>query len=300
MKKFIIKSFVFILLLVCTDFAIGKALKYLSTFAIGGDTYKNNYIAEKIDEEIIIMGSSRASRHYVSSIFEDSIGLTCYNAGVEGNGIICAYAYTVMYTQHHTPEIIVFDVVKGYDLNINDNMKYLGRAKLFYDNEQIADIFKEISSTEPYKMQSYMYRYNSKPLQIIADMIAPQQDEIKGYRPLYGTIKHPKTGGKENEIKYDSLKIKYIERFISLCKQKEIQLFFAISPNYHQTNIINYSPVVSLAEEHNIPLFNHLNDTTFIGKQHYFYDNVHLNNEGATAYTNIIVNELKNYISANK
>lgn len=300
MKKFIIKSFAFILLLICTDFAIGKALKHLSAFAIGGDTYKNNYIAEKIDEDIIIMGSSKASHHYVSSIIEDSIGYSCYNAGIDGNGIIRAYAYTVMFTQHHTPKIIVFDVINSFDLVTNDNVKYLGGVKPFYDKEHIADIFKEISCTEPYKMYSYMYRYNSKALQIIADIFAPQQNGIKGYRPLYGIIKHPKSEVNDDEREYDSLKIQYIERLINLCKQKDIQLFFAISPNHCQTNIINYSPILSLANKHNITLLNHLNDTTFVGKNEFFKDAGHLNNEGATLYTNIIVNELKNHINTNK
>lgn len=49
------------------------------------------YIANKATDDIIILGSSSATHHYVLQIIEDSLGLSCYNCGEEGNGVVLAY-----------------------------------------------------------------------------------------------------------------------------------------------------------------------------------------------------------------
>ena len=91
MKRFILKGILFITLIIFVDFIIGGIFNYLSLNAKSGGNLKNNYIAYNMKEELLIMGSSRAAHHYKPGIFSDSLNMSCYNCGRDGNGIILMY-----------------------------------------------------------------------------------------------------------------------------------------------------------------------------------------------------------------
>lgn len=190
MKKFLSGTVLFLLIAVILDIACGQMCSYLVNHAKGGDNGRNNYICNKVEEDILVFGSSRAIHHYNPVILADSLGMSCYNCGQDGNGIILNYGRMQLIWQRYRPKIVIYDVIPGFDLlSGEDNHKYLGWLKAYYDMPGIPEIFQSVDATEKYKMLSRMYRYNSKFLQIIADYIHPMQsDGIKGFRPLEGEM----------------------------------------------------------------------------------------------------------------
>ena len=64
-----------------------------------GGRGRDNYICDKSVDDILIFGSSRAVHHYNSSMIEDSLGMSCYNCGDDGNGIILSYGRLSMISQ---------------------------------------------------------------------------------------------------------------------------------------------------------------------------------------------------------
>lgn len=41
-------------------------------------------IVEKIEVEIVLMGSSKTEDHFIPQVFEDSLGMSTYNCGLVG------------------------------------------------------------------------------------------------------------------------------------------------------------------------------------------------------------------------
>ena len=92
MKKYLIKIGLFFLLVAIVDVAVGKTFSYLLDHVKGGDNGRNNYICDSLRTDILVFGSSRAIHHYNPLILTDSLGLSCYNCGQDGNGSILNYA----------------------------------------------------------------------------------------------------------------------------------------------------------------------------------------------------------------
>jgi hypothetical protein len=69
MKKFLIRICIFTFIIVFVDTFIGFVSEYLREHAKGGSTANNYYIAENCTDDIIILGSSRSTHHYIPKIF---------------------------------------------------------------------------------------------------------------------------------------------------------------------------------------------------------------------------------------
>ena len=65
MKKFMIKLATFAMLMVAVDFTFGCVFTYLQNRAPYGNWQRLRYINCEMQDEVLIMGSSRASHHYV-------------------------------------------------------------------------------------------------------------------------------------------------------------------------------------------------------------------------------------------
>ena len=91
MKHFLLQLSYFSILVIFSDFCIGKCLQYGETHAKGGDTERTYYINNKTMDDILLFGSSRSTNHYVTSIIEDSLGIPAYNCGENETGITTMY-----------------------------------------------------------------------------------------------------------------------------------------------------------------------------------------------------------------
>ena len=161
MKKFLINIICFCILIFVVDRSVGFCLDYLRGNAKGGATKLLHYIANESTDDVVIFGSSRANHHYVPQIIEDSLGMTCFNMGQDGNGIVLMYGRYQMLLERYNPKLIIYDVCL-FDYSANyDNLRYLDRLKNFYDRDCIRDEFMELAGwKEQIKMISKMYRNN--------------------------------------------------------------------------------------------------------------------------------------------
>lgn len=296
MKKFIAKVIIFAITIVAIDFIIGKTCTMLIRHAVGGDTKRMTMIVDELKDDIIIFGSSRACRHYDPLILQDSISMTCYNAGLDGNGIIYNYGQYRLMKARYTPKVIIYDIYLSYDLLEDDKPKYLYWLKRYYERPSIDSIFWAVDNTQRIKMMSQMYRYNGSFLQLVSDCIHPMREDVKGYRPLDKTMAYEPIikPTKKKEYKYDSLKLEYWQRFITDCKLSGTKLIFTMSPLYraHPEDIEPYQPIIDIAQKNGIPFIDHYTDTAYCTKRKYFKDTAHMNRLGATTFTKAIIKEL--------
>lgn len=281
--------------MIIIDFFVGIVFGYLVNHAKGGDNSRNNYICNETKDEILILGSSRAIHHYIPTIIQDSLNLSCYNCGQDGNGILLNYSRYQMIKNRYEPNLIIYDITPDFDyLSGDDNHKYLGWQKAYYDRQGISNVFEAVDPLEKYKMQSNMYRYNSTCIQIIGDFIHPLQSHgIQGYRPLYGDIKREEMVKKEKTkaVVIDSIKMHYLEKFIDEIEKE--QLVIVISPIWNGMNKNEYKPIEDLCQKKDIHFLNYANNPKYVHQDKYFKDAVHLNNTGAELFTQDIINQIK-------
>lgn len=303
-KKVLIGLVSIIVLLVAADWAVGtwsEKMYYKSKYGI----YRRQiYVMKEANEDLLIMGSSRAAHHYVPQILEDSLGMTCYNAGSDGECIYYHYCLLAsMIERGHTPKVVVYEVM-NLDAEVSQGATFtleaaLDRLALHYgEYEAIDSLFALNGWKENVKMLSKTYRYNSKLVQTIKCNYLPEKED-RGYEALTGKMDvelfnkeaASRTSQPLKKSKIEDRKLEYMEKFIRLCKANDILLILCYSPYYHNKLSEGVHRIQEIADHYDVPFYEFATDKTFDDAK-LFNDEMHLNDEGAKKYTELIVKKI--------
>lgn len=305
MTKFLLKIFLFFTFFAAVDIISGYVFSFIrSRSQKGSETLNSEIIANRLEDDIIILGSSRALHHYNPQVFTNILGLTCHNCGEGGHGIIFEYGRYKMLTSRYTPKLIIYELTPSFDYGKEKSYsKYLGKLRPYYDKEGIKDIFKDFDSelTE-LKMVSNMFKNNSMILPYLFDFVK-EGKLIKGYSPLYGQIHNyiVEESPLPPDIDIDSLKYSYLEKMVLDAQSKKIPIVFAMSPIYGSA--INpgpeydYRPAMHIFKKYNILFFNYLHYEPIALNQSYFHDGGHMNDDGANAYSALLAKQIAESLS---
>ena len=258
---------------------------------------KIRMMADSVDAEFVMMGTSRCNSHYVPSILADSLHLTVYNGGVDASGCIFAHYFLLQQLlRHHSPQLVGLDVLPN-DYQVNPSSfntmgffaPYIGRSK------EADEVFHE-AGTYWYYQISHLYRYNSKAVSNLAGLLVNRQAHVdRGYLPGPPPPIFPAQLGREGSdvLCVDTLKVKYLEKFISQCQQRGIRVFFVVSPSYTKASPSLYDPLKDVARRHGIPFFDYHTAGLFHDHPDYFRDHGHLWDRGARLYSSRFAHDLK-------
>lgn len=302
MNRFLSKIFLLFILLFVIDRIMGYGLSYITDNITIGGAGRDNYICNEVKDDILIFGSSRAEHHYNSQMITDSLGISCYNCGEGGTGVLLAYGRLLMILERYTPQHIIYEVTPSYDfLAGDDNHQYLYRLKPHYDREGVDSIFWDVDSSERLKMMSMMYRNNSSFLQNMAVFLLNESTEtgIRGFRPYYTKFDPMKVKDVSNSpndkncnYKIDTLKLLYFKRFIE--KTKDIHVTYVISPIWYGRDAMVLNPIKEICKQTGSRLIDFSDDPKYVHNNVWFTDGVHLNAKGADEFTRDLIEKLKN------
>lgn len=302
MLKFILKILIFSILIAVVDVLFDFGYNHLRSKATSGQTYKYEYIANVCNDDIIILGSSKADHHFVPSVFVDSLGSSCYNAGEMGCGTIPAYVRYKMISQRKLPKLIIYELTPGFDyLQGNSYSQYLGSLRQYTTKDDVQKIYLDFCDRlESLRILSSMYRNNSTLVTTFKDILRPQND-FNGYEPLFGQIEQCKVEEKNEVITMesiiDTLLLSYLERLIVETKKDEVPMVFTISPTYSGKISRDYRLAFQLAAKYEVPVFNCIDNQTFVNNPDLFQDELHLNHTGAIAFSNYIVSKVRPFFT---
>ena len=294
-KKLFVRVVLFLICMLVLDNVVGKTSAYLIKNAKSGATEKIEHICNRSNEDVLIFGSSRGCHHYDPRILSDSLGMTVYNCAYDACGSILLYGLLEILTDHYTPRCIIYDVQPSFDYLVDgqENSRFLGILKPYYENEGIDSIFWNIDPKERWKMQSHMYRMNGKFIQVVSEYLMKRNETIMGYDPRNKKMQvEPQIDNSTDVAPFDETKKYYFERIIKLCKEKGIKLVFCASPYYKRTTDNEFKYIKNLSDKYGIPFFNHSCDRNFTNNRDWFYDSVHMNIDGATVYSQVVATEL--------
>lgn len=297
MKKYILKIVLFFAIIVVIDLVFGKVCSYMTAHAKGGDTKQMYDLCMTNQYDVLVMGSSRAHHHYVPQILQDSLGMTCYNAGYDGNGIICMNGIYQMIRSRNKPKMIIYDLTLGFDAyeypEDKNDTRYLSQLKPYFYEAGIGKIFSDVSKEEYLKAHSSLMRFNSKTLSITKEYMTNANMYELGYAPLYTSMSEKEPSEElPSNAKLDMKKMLYLERFIKQVKTDGVELIFVLSPRYKSLSKDMFAPIMNLAREYAIPVIDYY-DSNIASANNLFKDSAHMNDIGAVLFTSLITNDIK-------
>lgn len=288
-----------IVLLVLMDLCIGGASAWLYHRSKYGIFHRQQYVLNESKDDIIILGSSRASHHYVPSIFSDSLGMTCYNAGSEGMCIYYHFAMLAsMIERCHYPKVIIYDVMDldamehpGPTFTLDAALDRL--APHFGEYKCIDSLFDLKDWKEKLKLQSLTYRYNSKLVQSIKCNFIPSPED-NGYEVVVGELPDNMDFKKAeyNDCELDSQKLRYMQKMVDFAKIHQINMYFVFSPSFKDDPSRAYDAVKEIAHRNKIEIIDCYNEPALM-KRELFRDLMHLNDDGAHVWSSYLAHILK-------
>ena len=299
LRKLILKTVVFLVLVVLGDFLFGNAIAYMVNHITVGGQGRDNYICREMNDDVLVFGSSRALHHYDTQVIVDSLGMSAYNCGADGCGILLAYARFSMVCERYRPKIVIYDLVAGYDLLKGDNMRQLKWIRNWYDRKGIAEIFQDVDPMEKYKMMSYTYRYNSSFIKSAFVFLTGKamESNIRGYVPLEGVMKPGKVKVEKGVWQEeDTIRAQYMMKFVQLAKTKGVKLIFVKSPIWYEQDSLKMEevrPFKEWCEREGIPFHDFTKHPKYMHHEEYFDDGKHLNAVGAREFTKDLMTIIK-------
>lgn len=297
MKKFIVRIIIFFVAIALIDIIFGRCCDYMYEHSKSGDSRKINYAIRECNADILIMGSSRANHHYDPQILSDSLGLSCYNLGIDGSGVILMDGFYRLITQRYIPKYIIYELTPSFDLyqyeGDANNTRYLSQLKPFYREDCLKQLFDDVNSCERLKLYSGLYRYNTSCLNLLRSFVGHEPTIDNGYTPLDGAMKESKPFEVNTDYKIDTLKTKYLKQFIRDCKENGTQLIFVVSPRFGATTNIEYQPCFEIIFRQGSKAFDFYCAPEFISNKEFFKDAFHMNKDGAAFFTKKMVYLIK-------
>lgn len=288
-----------ILLVFLMDLCLGGANAWLYHRSKYGIFHRQQYVMNESKDDIIILGSSRASHHYVPSIISDSLGMSCYNAGSEGMCIFYHYAMLAsMIERGYCPKIVIYDVM---DLDMKEHPgptftldAALDRLAPHYGEYKCIDsLFEYKGWKEKLKLLSLSYRYNSKLVQAIKCNFIPSPED-NGYEKVTGNLPANVvfSSSEYEECELDSLKMLYMQKMVHLAQDNNIKMVFVLSPYFKDNPSKALDVAKSIAKKNKVLLLDCYNEPELM-KRELFRDVMHLNDEGAHVWTAFFAHVLK-------
>ncbi len=292
MIKFIKVVVLGLILVAISDFVIGSILRHYYFSQSSGIYYRTTVAMDSTRADLLVFGTSRAYHHYAAKTIEDSLGISSYNTGRDGEYIFFQTAIFKSVLKRYKPKMVVLDFAGTFDHSQGDYDRLAALLPYYADHPEIHGIIGQKSRFEKYKLLSHIYPYNSSILTIIAGNMEFNKDresnaDYHGYVPLNG-IMYKELDSVKTPAYYDidTNKIAAFNEFLNLAKQNGIPLIVVNSPDYYlYESDYSLELVSKRCKELGIPFADFSKDPDFLTHNNYFEDPTHLNEHGATMFT---------------
>jgi hypothetical protein len=299
--RFLANGLLFFALVFLVDLIVGNTLHQLYFKQTSGENYALTYSIDSSYADVVILGSSHAKHHYVPSVIEDTLGLSCYNQGSGGQNIYYHYGILGSLLERYTPRIVILDLVT-IDYRITEEEYNTDRLSVllpyYKRHKAIREIIDLRGSFEKVRLLSKIYPFNSQITHILFSYIRNENKAdvlINGYSPLYGEISNSQQVEQIGvRFKIDSLKISYIKKIITKCEQNEVRLIIINSPSIVNSKgeSMSFDVIEKIGTELDVEVWNYENEKQFL-RSEYLHDAYHLNDSGARQFTMAIASRLK-------
>jgi hypothetical protein len=312
MSRFLLRISFFIvpimLVMFPLDYFISKYLAKSTDFAYGEMNVWNDIYTSNVNSDLVIYGASRAWVFISPKIIEDSLNISSYNLGIDGQNFWLQYLrHKELLKYNNKPKQIIVSVDwatlhKNSDLyNYEQFLPYLLWNK---DIKEYTDSYNGFSTFDYYIP---LIRYCGEISSIKAAFKSfinynTDTSRIKGYkgvdRDWNNDLDKAKSEIEPFNVTLDSASVQLFEQFIMECQKDNIKLMLVYAPEHieGQEFVINREEIIAkyqyFADKYNLQFLDYSNDEMCTQKQ-YFYNSQHINKRGAELFTNKLLQYIK-------
>lgn len=303
MKKLILFIIYTTAIVAATDIALGLMInKYVMTHQLPGRYQKYDKLIRQVKPDILLIGNSAILNGIDPSIIENSLGQTCYNGGMMGQDPDFFETMVDCALQRYTPKVIILGFrPEEMGEKVGDGIYDVLRPYYHTGYNSIDNHFNNTSKSEQILMQSSLYRYNGIWVRILLNGLY-NKENISADGSLMNEV--PSVLPTIRDIKNYDIPLKRktdcIERIIQKCQARGVKVFICFPPTLqHFTNprLPCIEAVVKICEKYNIECFIDYDNPDFQQSPELFYDNNHLNRNGAKLYSVQIASNIKRTIT---
>ncbi len=250
--KFGVRAVVFTLILITVTVMINYMItpkKYFEDSWSTTSTFRGFYKMKKNSIDVLFLGSSHGGAAFTPQVIYDNNGIRSYNLACEQQNLLVSYYWLKEALRYQTPKIVVVELYMLFDfspkdpLNTSEAFTRMAIDAMNWSEvkwEAINDICKY---DESQTINSYLFtneRFHTRWMNLSETdfefITLENHYELKGYAPL------AKRGGVypdyEPYMEYDHemmadthpLMAEYLDRIVSLCDEKGIELILTKTP----------------------------------------------------------------------
>lgn len=312
MKKFIIKTLVFLLIII----SLFTIICYITNNGLQKSEFGNlkewkEIFAGEINSQILIQGSSRARVQYNTYIIDSLLNTDSYNMGMDGSPFDIQYFRFKTYLETNPPPNIIIQNVDLDLLNKNQVVFQKYQFLPFLNNVKFKELLYKngVISNSDNLLPFLRYYGQPKAIQIgFLEYTGIKHFKSKGIKGFIGVDKKWDGSNYEKKKKtginhwktYPDMEQLFL-CFLEECKRKNIKVVLVYAPIYYelQKNTVNFTESESyykdIAKKKGLLFLNYCNDTISFNKK-YFYNVTHLNIKGAEIFTKKLSEDLKPFI----
>lgn len=292
MKLVIIKVLVFIGLFFAADFMAGMVINHFYTSSKNINLRDTNYgFSGDVQDDILIFGASELSHALISNRITEKTGLSTYNLACDACSIYYQYPMLETILEEHVPKAIV---ISSNQMN-EESLRYITKLYPFYDkNRHVKHMVDTLRPKEYLKLALHGYVYNSKLIRVFDS----KDDNLNGYVPLPPEEMkidpsdiEVLADGKNNPITDDTEN--YFRKFVQKATAKGVNVYVCVPPVLQKMNGDYRAKMTAIVEATGAKIIDFSKNRTFLTRAALFFDQTHLNDDGAKVMTDRVVEILK-------
>lgn len=286
------------------DMAVGFLMeRYVRNNRLPGDSHSIDYTIKDADEDVIIFGNSLVLNSMMPSIISDSLGMSVYNSASNGQGLIFFKNLMDIVLSRHTPKVIVVGLRDGMLSDDSAGERY-GILAPYY-NMGYRGIDSTMNANSPMgglMLHSSLFRYNTIWWRLLLyHIVKDKTPAADGFiaKPI-PSIFPPKQRIEVADSITDHNR-RLLDEMISTCRSRGVRLVIVNPPLYSD---FVYRPGNSIEElrricsEQGVPLLEYAQDPYYLDRQQLFFDEAHLNENGARIFSSQVASDLKKVLSS--
>lgn len=280
------------------DVVFGFASRYyLNNYRLRGDYRSIDHLFRDSLEDIIVLGSSVGQNSIDTRMLADSLGVSAYNCGSNGQEFPFYLTLMEIIAQKSGPKTIILGMKEdalentGLGARYNFLMPYYKTGYYELDNR-----LEKVDAVNKLMFNSSLYRYNNIWFRILLySVYEPGVIGDNGFIAKDIPTIYPDKDYREIVSQVTDERKSEFNRFVQLCRENDMKLIVCCPPRYEIAGGENYGRkyLEDRVQEGDFELWYDVYDPCYGADSTLFYDREHLNCRGAAVYTREIINRLR-------
>lgn len=293
-------------MVICIDILAGVAMRtYHDRAGLKGDYVMIEHVMGGCRDSVLVIGSSVALNGIDTQAVSDSLKIPAYNAGVNGQNMpFFLTLLKALESSDAMPKVIILGIhgsdfyTEGAGRRYNILSPYYGRGNAYLDS-----ILGSRGRFEPLFLKSNLYRYNTAWWRILLyELLSMKPDNPTGFvsKPIPPVFPERTPIPPDlNPMDIRRERLEEISDIIKICSSRRATLIIVFTPLYSYPYDRAIEKVRSIAAEYDdVLVWDDTELLPFSADSTMFYDAVHLNVNGAQAYTDTIITRLHPFVNS--